>query len=122
MSKVNVPKKTAKQDEVVFDDSESVTEKVLPIIEEEPVEVVKELEVKDIPQVVNKKTDKEKSVKADLEVSVKNPPMQNVRIATNKDHTCSIGGTRYVFFEGVQQNVSTEVKEILKTAGFLAPL
>ena len=45
-----------------------------------------------------------------------------VRVATNVNHTCVIGGKRYTFTKGVCQNVPTNVKDILMRAGMLQPL
>ena len=97
MPKVNVPKKTAKQDEVVFVDSESVTEKVLPIIEEEPVEVV---------------------------VSAKTAPLPDkmVKIKPRVTQTVHIGGENYYLVKGVQQSVPENVKDILARGDKLLPL
>lgn len=47
---------------------------------------------------------------------------KNVKVALNTNHRCYIGGHWYTFKEGVQYNVPVQVKEILKSAGKLAPL
>lgn len=45
-----------------------------------------------------------------------------VRVMTNENHSCVIGGKRYSFVKGVCQNVPANVKIILKRAGKLSPL
>ncbi len=45
-----------------------------------------------------------------------------VRVMTNENHSCVIGGKRYSFVKGVCQNVPANVKTILKRAGKLSPL
>ena len=45
-----------------------------------------------------------------------------VRVMTNENHCCVIGGKRYSFVKGVCQNVPANVKTILKRAGKLSPL
>lgn len=54
----------------------------------------------------------------------KKSPIQekNVRVKPKEDHNCCIGGLWYYFRKGVCQNVPTEVKEILASAGKLDPL
>lgn len=54
--------------------------------------------------------------------SPKEIPVKMVRIMTSANHTCSIGGVRYTFTKGVCQNVPSQVKEILRKAGLLAPI
>lgn len=45
-----------------------------------------------------------------------------VRVMTNENHSCVIGGKRYNFVKGICQNVPANVKTILKRAGKLSPL
>ena len=45
-----------------------------------------------------------------------------VRVMTNENHSCVIGGKRYSFVKGVCQNVPANVKTILKRADKLSPL
>ena len=45
-----------------------------------------------------------------------------VRVMTNENHSCVIGGKRYSFVKGICQNVPANVKTILKRAGTLSPL
>lgn len=45
-----------------------------------------------------------------------------VRVMTNENHSCVIGGKRYSFVKGICQNVPANVKTILKRAGKLSPL
>lgn len=45
-----------------------------------------------------------------------------VRVMTNENHSCVIGGKRYNFVKGICQNVPVNVKTILKRAGKLSPL
>ena len=45
-----------------------------------------------------------------------------VRVMTNENHSCVIGGKRYSFVKGICQNVPVNVKTILKRAGKLSPL
>ena len=45
-----------------------------------------------------------------------------VRVMTNENHSCVIGGKRYSFVKGTCQNVPANVKTILKRAGKLSPL
>lgn len=54
--------------------------------------------------------------------SPKEIPVKMVRVMTNTNHTCSIGGVRYTFTKGVCKNVPSQVKEILRKAGLLAPI
>lgn len=49
-------------------------------------------------------------------------PVHNVKVRTNCDHRCSIGGVWYDFKKGVQQSVPDEVKTVLLRAGLLMPL
>lgn len=44
------------------------------------------------------------------------------KIVTVVDHTTCIGGVWYTFKKGVQQNVPTEVKEILLKANLLGTI
>lgn len=60
-------------------------------------------------------------VNVDLNI-VQKAPVKNVRVLPKTDHTCVIGGERYFFKAGVQQNVPLEVKEILAKADLLSPL
>lgn len=54
--------------------------------------------------------------------SPKEIPVKMVKVMTNIDHTCSIGGVRYTFVKGICKNVPAQVKEILRKAGLLAPI
>lgn len=45
-----------------------------------------------------------------------------VRVMTNENHSCVIGGKQYNFVKGICQNVPANVKTILKRAGKLSPL
>lgn len=49
-------------------------------------------------------------------------PDRNVRIITNQNHSCNIGGTFYIFEKGKQMNVPQNVSDILREANLLAPL
>lgn len=63
----------------------------------------------------------------DLDITINSaieqkPPVKNVKICPNSNHTCSIGGVRYYLKKDVQTNVPVEVKEILNKSGLLKPL
>lgn len=72
-------------------------------------------------KVVDKEEQSSITFNADIPANV--PVSEKlVRVATSNDHTCVIGGKRYSFVKGVCQNVPSNVKDILKRAGLLAPL
>ena len=49
-------------------------------------------------------------------------PQKNVKVKTNCNHRCCIGGTWYDFKKGEIQNVPLNVKTILDKSGLLAAL
>lgn len=72
-------------------------------------------------EVQSGKTDSEVSF-TESAIQESKKPTSKVRVKTNVDHTCTIGGTRYIFKKGVQQNVPEGVKDRLLRAGLLMPL
>ena len=65
----------------------------------------------------------EPEVVAELDVAIsKETAPSNVRVATKRDHSCTIGGVHYHFFKEKQQLVPVAVKDILLRADLLMPI
>ena len=65
----------------------------------------------------------EPEVVAELDVVIpKETAPSNVRVATKRDHSCTIGGVHYHFFKEKQQLVPVSVKDILLRADLLMPI
>lgn len=114
------------KEEVVVMMEEPISEDTTPAVEEPSQE---EPEQQEEPSqdtiVVEPKEEKpaEEKVTASLDAPVDTAKAQtNVRVATNQDHSCVIGGVRYMFYKGKQQSVPVHVKETLMKSGLLLPL
>ena len=98
-------RKVVEKKEETMDSVLAVAENVAENVEETPIE------------------EEKSDITFNADIPVKIPASEKlVRVATFDNHTCVIGGKRYTFIKGVCQNVPSNVKEILKRAGLLAPL
>ena len=113
------------QEEVVVTMEEPIVPEETPAVEEIQEEPEQQEEPTQDTVVVEPKEEKpaDEKVTATLDALVDTAKSQtNVRVATNRDHTCVIGGVRYMFYKGKQQPVPVHVKETLMKAGLLLPL
>lgn len=121
-------RKAKKAEEVKEEVVVTMEEPIVPEEEETPVveETQEEPEQQEEPTVVVEPKDEkptDEKVTATLDAPVDTAKSQtNVRVATNRDHSCVIGGVRYMFYKGKQQPVPVNVKETLMKAGLLLPL
>lgn len=100
-------------------------EPVTPAVEETQEKPEQQEEPTQDTVVVEPKEEKptDEKVTATLDAPVDTAKAQtNVRVATDRDHSCVIGGVRYTFYKGKQQPVPVHVKETLMKAGLLLPL
>lgn len=109
MTKQFKPKTTG----VVIDEDNTSVEDVKDVAikqEENPVETVENSIKEEVSDVV---------FNPDID---QKPVVKNVKVRTNADHNCCIGGVRYYFKKGVQTDVPCEVKSVLLKSGLLMPL
>lgn len=113
------------KEEVVVMMEEPISEDTTPAVEEPSQEEPEQQEEPSQDTIVVEPKEKpaEEKVTASLDAPVDTAKVQtNVRVATNQDHSCVIGGVRYMFYKGKQQSVPVHVKETLMKSGLLLPL
>lgn len=130
------PRKSAKkpaepQVEVVLETTDQVTPEETPVTSVTPEnlenqetqnEGKQDENTPDVVIVTPPENPEDEKVTADLTPVATAKAQSNVKVATNRDHTCSIGGIRYNFYKGKQQSVPVAVKEILLKSNLLLPL
>lgn len=120
---VKVPKNTKKASEDVLVAPVGNT----PVEDFDSVVKAEETKVENInksEESVNPEETKVEPTKAVSFVDETSAPqaVRTVKVKTNTDHACTIGGVRYFFTAGKQQNVPETVKDILLKAGLLSPI
>lgn len=79
-----------------------------------------------IPEIDEMESEENDSISgAEVSMDMDKPqkaPVHHIRVRTNRDHRCCVGGVWYDFKKGIPIGVPDEVKEILLKAGLLMPL
>lgn len=111
----SIKKQTKENEEVLVAQEEVVETDALEEVTIDPtsLEVEEEVEIEHI---------EDNSIEIQPLDETQPLPTKKVRIVTNRDHRCNVGGEWYTFKQGVQQNVPENVKKILASAGLLSVL